>query len=238
MTLNKIKQRIIDLVLENWAAVEEPLLLAPLGGRLRKEFPGEFDAELAGRKLKVYLQVELGQRLKVVQNPAKPIEWGLIPGNSSAVEVSFPHEHLVTDSPQPLFASSPPISTQYNSELWNAFAWPIPPGLNRFIKLTDGLVEVQDRPEDATMLDGYILIEKDEVVASRSPIDRNYFRVSGKIEEWAKKHNVNLAPFKEARVRASQRSLLDLVLETIPPHDLQLVSMPMHLIKALNDKKL
>jgi hypothetical protein len=235
--LNKIQQRIIDLTQENWVAVQKPLLLAPLGGTLRKEFPGEVDAELAGRKLKIYLEAELGQRVKVLQNPDKPIEWGLIPGVSDAAAVSFQGDGLVADTSQPRSTSSPPTSTQYNSELWNAFAWPIPPGVNRFIKL-DGSLEVQERPENIVALDGYILIEKDETVGSRSPIDRNYFRVAGKIEEWAKKHDINLGPFKEARVRVSQKSLLDLVLETIPPHDLQLVSMPMHLIKALNDKKL
>lgn len=238
--LSKIQQRIVDLVQINWATVTRPLLLAPLGGLLRREFPDEFHTELAGRKLKDYLQTELGQSLQLIQNPSKPIEWGLVPkevtaASFDATAANVQSDSLVPDHSHRVF--SPTTSIQYKFELWNAFAWPISPGVNRFIRL-DGGIQVQERPEDEGTIDGFILIEKDEVAESRSAADRSYHRVSSKIEDWARKHNITLAPFKETRIRSSQRSVLDLVLETIPMHELQLVSMPLHMIKALNDRKL
>lgn len=229
---NRIQQKIIDLVQERWTR-HEPLLLAPLGGWLRNEFESDLHAELAGRKLKTYLETELADEVKIIRNPNSPIAWALIPAIADESQADFDSKR--TPGPrQASQPSAPQTMVRYRSELWDAFSNPVPENTVRYIKLVDGSVQVEEHGKDESPPEGFIAINPDEAVEASTPFGRSYSNVSAKIERWGSKHSLDLTPYKTVK---ATRSVLDLFLDAIAPAELHHLSLPMHIVKALNDKK-
>ncbi|WP_375763091.1 hypothetical protein ACE10X_27240 [Bradyrhizobium sp. Pha-3] len=226
----------MELVQQSWTA-RQPYLLAPLGIALRKEFPNDYYTELGSRKFKAYVQAELAGDVHLIQNPSKPIEWGLVPATVDPSTVRFGERRASSEGASSV-APAPHTLVRYASELWNAFSSPIEVGFVRIIKLGE-VIHVQDIAENVNPPNGHRVISRDDAAKSSDPSDRSYPVVSGKIEDWARKNNIDLAPYKTTRVRLpTQRSVLDAFLDSIPVGDLSSISLPMHIVKALNDKKI
>jgi hypothetical protein len=110
--LDRIRQRIAELVEQNWEATNHPLLLSVLGARLRREFPDS--PELLKNSLKSLLTAWPVAQL--VTHPTIPEKTGLVP-----LGVAIPENTAELFRPKQSHLTHP----IYFRPFWRAFHTPL-----------------------------------------------------------------------------------------------------------------
>jgi hypothetical protein len=233
MATSKIQDRIRDLARTRWESGRAPVALADLGAQLAKEFQrDELQKEFLGGKLKNYIEYNLGHELRIVQHPGNPIVWGVVPKNvTESAEVIFsrpaPDRGRITDAETG--ERLPYI--RYDYELWKAFTTTITG--DRYIGLGERVL-VADLPKGSNAPENSFRVEAQDVVDSRE----GYPIVSRNIESWAERNKVDISRFKTTSGRATKKTLLDFVIESLAEEELKQLSLPMNVIKILNSKRI
>ena len=235
-----VEDAITALVEDNWASEKKPMLLSRVGAQLNRQFRESLQNVLLGAKLKEFIQHRV-KAVRIIKHPSNSIVWGLVPASViESAEVLFGNSNPAAPQ-QEAHQETPTTDHQlirYDRTLWQAFYYPISPAVDRYLKVDEQVRMFEFAQNSPGAPEGAIKLGPSDVTNADDPSGTAFSNVSAKIEAWATRHRVDISRFKKITAhRSINKSLLDLMLETISEDDLRQVSMPLNVIKSLAAKK-
>ena len=230
--LNKIQSKIVELVETNWQTHHLPLFMATVGGQLRREFSAEeLDVEFLGGKLRKYIERNLSGWVRMIETPPGSAVWALVPASAEVQQATASSSEGDTTAIGDAKPARPYV--RYDRALWLAFTTPNLTSTDRYILLGDriGTAEIS---KGGTAPPGAIKVEAQDL---EHP-DAGYSAIADKIEGWASRNQIDLSSYKRASSGLPKKSLLELIVETLPESDLHQIAMPLSAIKTLSEKKI
>ena len=217
--------RVVREVLQCWEGRKLPALLSWLGN--------QNDAELSrlakqnGTTIKQYLSTRVADRIQVIQHERKDELIGALP---IAVDVTAEggKESLLERTQH-----SDRRETRFHPALWAAFRKPIEQSMRRFVtdRIPIGFRDLSPGEEPFG-----VEVEPEYIVGLEA--DRS--EVQEKIQRWFKEKGVGSEIYLSANLGRPEepQTLLDLVLDSLEPSDLQRVTMPLDVIRKLRRRLL
>jgi hypothetical protein len=223
-----IKAEILQHVDNNWREIGRPLLLSKLGSLLG---PGRLEIEAAtGLKLKPFVTFHLRDDCQILENPNDPNIIGLVPrGVTLSDDVSFYFAKT------PSSAGAPP---RYRPSFWAAFAKPIPPDTNRYIRMMD--LRFFDQPETAPPPEGMLQIKR-ESIPPEDMLKRDA-AIQLSVDHWLSEHGISrstvLVPGAAQSLNAPgpeivRNNLLEALIGALDEGELRRFDLPMDLVAKL-----
>lgn len=221
---------LVSEVEARWNTSCEAMLLSQVGQFLAKHGFRLQDILQGKKLLQVLNQCSAGQ-LKIIQDPLKPLIWGLIPNSADDGSAVFPE-------PKARAAQSP-ARFRFDPSIWKAFVSAIPAGHRRFIFLTPP--RFQDLPDEQTPPSGAIELLKPTIPEAD---DKTHWstHVAAAISSWAAKHGVELKAIaartvienrNSANSTDSTETLLHELLTSLTPGERQRISLPLDIVAKL-----
>lgn len=234
--MEALKQRIIDLVVQQWQGKRQILLLAQLGAQLNREVPSLGEA-LSGRKLTSFIEDELASNLSIMRLRANPLTVGVAPKEVAEGEgipgyfASVRHE----GSQQVEF---PKIQRAF----WAAFLRPLPSGMVRKIEFEPN-IHWKDIPADAPDLEATKVIDQAFIVddTGLSPNEVSV-QVFNSIKKWLSANSVALDTVQEkkghqgaidANAKADGNNLMARIISALSQEQLQRTQLPLDVVSKL-----
>jgi hypothetical protein len=228
MDIATFKSEILQHVDNNWKQAGRPLLLSKLGSLLGSKRL-EIEAT-TGLKLQPFVIFNLGSDCQIIENPNDSNVVGLVPkGVELTDDISF---YFSRQSP------APGALSRYRPSFWAAFAKPIQPGTNRYLRMSD--LRFFDQPESAPAPEGMLQIEGERVPPENTL--RRDAAVQLSIEQWLQEQSIDPASVLVPRsahslspvvLGADHRNLLEILVGALNDADLKRFDLPMDVIAKL-----
>jgi hypothetical protein len=223
-----VKSDILEHVDANWKQSGRPLLLSKLGSLLGAKRL-EIEA-MTGLKLKPFVTIHLRDDCQILENPNDANILGLVPkGVELTDDISF---YFSRQAPT---GGAPP---RYRPSFWAAFAKPMPPGLDRYIRMSD--LRFFDQPETAPAPQGMLRVERERVPPEN--IVQRDVAVQLAITDWLQENSIDrtsvLVPrsaqfLSAVGFDAGHTSLLELLVTALDDGDLKRFDLPMDVVAKL-----
>lgn len=219
---------------KHWDSTGKVFLLSGVPGVLR--IAGyKVEDILQGRKLKDVLFQEGTDAVKVVQNEASHLIWGLAPTD---VTLEPPHSQYFPPHRERPATSLPNI--RFKPAFWKAFAAPLEEDNRRYL-LAGPWVRFQDLPKIVDAPAGSTAIER-EYTADASPVssEEGVNSTLTRISQWMKAHDADPSQYAVGKVagklggvaRAEESALHDF-LAMLTPSELHRLSLPLDIVARL-----
>jgi len=235
----RLGDAIVTIVREEFERTQRVILLSNLGQDLRKAGV-DYRAILGERKFADFIRKELVDRVTLIPIPGKDKAIGIHP---AGVDLSTRQNPF---GPHPLAAQNAPIGGPVqdkrpllNSQVWFAFSHFLADGDVRILELLPEPL-YRDVPSDADVPQGSHRIDRNLIVpVGTMPKTERDVRIYENIEQWAEKAGVPLDGLLAKKPeRNDRRNLLDELIRTLGPADLQRVTLPLDIVKTLRDRRL
>jgi hypothetical protein len=207
---------------------KRPLLLAQLPGALKEKNidPAEV---IQGRRLKNALEIDGHGRIRVFQNPDKPLEWAVLPASI---------EDNPFSSVEPAPSDSEPNVERLPRPFWSAFLVPLVEGSRRYL-FPHRKFHFQDLKEGDPHPVNSIEVERTYLPAFTEPYHPSPATISAGIRRWANAHDFNLEPLylssQPQPPPKTDHQLAD-VLQALAPEDLARIMVPIDIVLKMMKK--
>lgn len=225
--IDSLKNDISTIVNDYWRKKSSPILLSALGSMKLGEISRTLKSH--GVSLNDFISSYLGDEVLVYRDETNPIRIGAFPASEASEEGFAPQKFFETDSP-----SSQSVN-RYNHAVWAAFRVPLPPKQKRYLCLAD-TISFRDLPlkvKNHPLSNGEIEVQRGYI---NSGDDGNVELVADAIQRWAKVSRVDEERLLVHTRQKRQRTIMNLLFETLTEHELAEVSMPLSVVKKLSAK--
>jgi hypothetical protein len=215
-------------------------------GPVLKSVGIDYVQALNGRKLRDAITADGASRLRLIQNPASPLSWAILPADvspegdltklfskSSVHTESVPAEHVSAVAPTPTHF------VRFKKGVWTAFAHPFPGGKRRFVSSQDFLGYVDVSPDEMPPSQGIEITEADVPQPDLLVPPNRDSEIIKAITAWSVKKSIPIALIKQDESRAmsavgsgSRRLKLDL--SDLSTEELKRISIPLDLIAKIH----
>lgn len=236
VSLQAFGNEIVNIVTERFHATRQVVLLSLVGQALSKQGL-EVRKVLGEQRLADFIRTNLSDRLAILSLPADP---KIVAAYPSGVDLGTEIDPLGSSAVRPALRATETVSRKerIKREVWFAFSHRLAPENGRVLRLSP-IIEYVDYPRDGEPPIGY-QIDNDMIVPPGSMVtsDRNN-TIYSNIVNWATKNNIELSDiFERETERRSNRSVLDVLLTSIPESDLSRISMPLDIVNRLRIKRI
>jgi hypothetical protein len=214
--INRIRSRIEGLLTECFDRGEPVYYLSRLGAQLGADRVTL--EKLTGAKLATFLRDTFDYE---IGSEGQHNNILFVKSKTAAANTAFP----------------PTPAPRYQPRFWKAFAAPLPDGEHRYINLETLKF---DSSRDALGADSADVHEIEARFIAPAGASGNASETIDRIGAWLKEQGLDSAPFLMTRkkTRRDGQSLLDAVLTALDGDQLKRVSLPMDIVKTLNDHPL
>ncbi|MDA9450763.1 MULTISPECIES: hypothetical protein [unclassified Bradyrhizobium] len=224
----------IDVLESNvvsWWAVRGrafPMALAP--ATLKAEGV-DYQAILNGRKLREAISTEGATKLRVVQNPADKLSWGLVP---AGVTLDADLSKLFATAPE----EQQPPQIRFMRPVWAAFARRLNTGMRRFFVDSNFLDFVDIGSGEMPPGQGVEVLSSDLPEATLLDSPNRDAEIIKAITAWAKAHNIPLDSLDQLKYRQASHAPASkggrrLDLSAFSEEDLRRIKIPLDLVLKL-----
>lgn len=237
----EIKEIIVQVCSDHWQDSGRALLLSQLGVTLGRDKKLDLTTALNGRKLLQFIRDELGNDLRVVEDPSNKGIWGLVPKNN---ELSNDLRPYFERKKQRAY-SDKSRGPRFDRRLWMSFTKPLDKGRTRLIKLGSEVtfLDVDEKTGDVS---DALQIGTDWIVARTNEFDPDrYQKIRAQIENWASENKIDIFRLlQRSRQKVSNQPIskgaaisgdtaLHTLLGLIESDDLRRISAPLDVVARL-----
>lgn len=210
----------------------------------------DYRQALNGRKLRDAITADGASKLRLIQNPALPLSWGILPADVSPegdltklFSKSVDHTEQVffgdLSAPASAQANAPMHFVRFKKGIWTAFAHPFPWGRRRFVSSPDFLGYVDVDRDEMPPSQGIEITEADVPQPDLLVPPNRDAEIIKAINAWASKNAIPIALIRQEGPRpalavtsGSQRLKLDL--SDLSDDELKRISIPLDLIVKIH----
>jgi hypothetical protein len=229
----EFKDAIVDIVREYWQSISKAILLSQLGQFLGKR-GYNVRSELGSRKLKEFIESELVDSLTVMPSSSDPLVYVVLPRGAVEKYESLSSKNAVMGDTK---VERQPVAS-YSRALWAAFSRSLADDRVRRVYLTP-TIHYRDFMSDDQPSDEGIEVDRVSIVDDNEPSQgARRVKISENIESWLEKNQICAEQISAKRhthtkAVASKHSLLDAIINSIPPTDRKRVALPLDIVAML-----
>jgi len=214
---------ICSIIDSHWASFKKPIALANVGHQLTAQGI-DVKSLLKGRKLGDILRQEFDDKYAVRERPGVLLTWEVYPKGKE----EDPSKSAVAAA-----GKAKPSVPRMPSPMWHAFTKEIAPSKRR--EVTFPPFRFQDRPtldtaEESLYIEDQYIVQKGE----QAP-DQHASEVWASVQRWADSKQLELARLLERPSFSKSESVLDLMIRSLSPEQLQRAQLPLDVVATLRD---
>ncbi len=236
--LQRLKTEILTYVSSRFEQRRQVIFLSNVGQELSKKGVN-FRALLGEKKLADFIREEMGEQIQVVPSPHDSKILAAVPAGIDLAKEIDPFGRHRQARVETASVRQPDIEKKLpvGRALVVAFSRMIPEGHQRVVRLNP-VLEFQDYPADGERPEG-ITLDADMIAPpTEGNKDEWEQQVQNSILRWAALNSIPLSKIvRVSKDREAPRSVLEVLLSSLSPSDLQRIMMPLDIVNHLRRKQ-
>ena len=223
----ELDSRITDLVEQHWQEHQTPLLLSLLGSQDGGEIARRVKAHHTG--LRAYLRHRLEDRVQVIQHSTNPTITGVVPASATLGT----DEEINASLEKTQHGSSEPV-LRFHPAFWAAFRKPLGESNRRYMSVATP-IRFQDSSGE-NQSNGFVEVPRTYISDSAMDDDQTLQNAERWLADNELQKNIYLTNAKPDPDFDHPRNLLDRLLLSLEPKELNRISMPLDIILKLRNQ--